>query len=151
MQVSLNTYSSSNNQTNFTALKEVNCSKLLSPLIGDDAYAIEEHFVSNLKAKKSFNELCDKYDVFVNIKPQIFGQAGILLEKALCVEIFASKIKEGGFWGLFKKQPPKEKVSGYMASGIEAKTWSLANFITENYIKAEDGMEPDIKKFLAKQ
>ena len=138
-----------NNQTSFTSLKKVNCGKLLSPLIGKDGVKIEDKLVQNLKSNKSFQTLCEKYDVFVNVGPHV-RPVGIMLDKGLSIEILASKIKKGGIFGLFKKNPPKETVSGYMAAGVEARTWTLADYIIDNFIKAKDGMETDINKFLDK-
>ena len=59
--------------------------------------------VRNLKANKSFQTLCEKYDVFVNVEPRILGQYGILLDKGLSIEILARELKKGGILGLFKK------------------------------------------------
>ncbi len=147
MQVTLN--AQNNNQTNFTSLKKVNCGKLLSPLIGEDGFAIEDKLVQNLNANKSFQTLCEKYDVFVNVAPHA-RPAGIMLDKGLSIEILASKIKKGGIFGFFMKNPPRETISGYMAAGVEARTWNLAEHIIDNFIKAKDGMEADINKFLEK-
>jgi len=104
--------------------------------------------VRNLKANKAFQTLCEKYDVFVNVEPRILELYGILLDKELSIEIFARELKKGRLLGLFRKNPPKEMVTGYKAPGVEAKMWSLANYIIKRFIQAKDGMEPDIIKFL---
>ena len=143
MQVSLNTQKF-DNTPNFTALKKVEGERILYSLIGDEGSAIVKNLTANLKANESFQTLCDKYDVFVKVQPHILGTNGIFLDKGLSLKIFAKKL---GVSGLFAK---KEKVTGYMAAGVEARTWDLAAHISETFIKPKDGMDADIIKFLQK-
>ena len=147
MQVALNTQN--NNQTSFTSLKKVNCWKLLSPLMKEDGFAIEDKLVQSLKANKSFQTLCEKYDVFVNVTPHE-RTTSINRDMLLSTVILASKIKKGGIFEFFKKNPPKERVSSFLVSGQKERARILAEYTIDNFIKAEDGMEADIKKFLDK-
>jgi hypothetical protein len=148
MQVTLNTQNM-NNQTNFTSLKKVSGGKMLKMLLGDEGRAIEKDLVSSLKSNKAFQTLCNEYDVYVNIEPHAYP-VGMILDKALSLNILVNKIKRGGFFGLFKKAPQKEKVSGYVVSGVEMKTKILAQHIIDDYINVEKGMADDINKFLKK-
>jgi len=148
MQVALNTQN--NNQTNFMSLKKVRGGKALAGLIGKDGYQIEKQLRTTLEANKSFNTLCEKFDVYVNIMPHFRPSGiGILLEKGLSLEILAREIKKDEVFGIFRKKTPKLPVCYYMASGVEANTWNLADYLTK-FIKSEEGLETDINKFIKK-
>ena len=150
MQVNLNT-NNYGNSNSFRALKHVEGENALQRLIGEAGPNIVDFMVCRLKENNSFKNLCEKCDVFVNIKPD-FRQIenSILLDKGLVLDIYARKIRNKSILNLFRKKEPLNRVSGYMAAGIEAKTWKLADYIIDNFIKrkGEKGMSADIDKFL---
>ena len=144
MQVIFNA-NMSNNQTNFQSLKKVNGIKTLESLIGEEGNSIGNEIVTNLKANDAFKELCEKFDVFVDIIPKIQPE-GIMLKKGLSLKIFAQKIDKTLF-GLFKKKE-KIPVASFMPFGLETPIWKLAEYMNNKYILVKDGLEKDICDFL---
>ena len=152
MRVNFDTQNFSNS-ANFKALKHVEGDKILQSLMGEEGPVLVDYMVQKMKAKSAFKELCEKCDVFVNIAPSYRPlDTGILLEKALTLDIFARKIREKSFWNIFKKQEPAERVTGILASGIEARTWDLADYIVNKFINRDcgKGLTVDINEFLKK-
>ena len=153
MKVDFNT--NYNNNINFSALKNVAGRDRLVEFAGKAGDAACDLIVNNLKANESFDRLCQKFDVNIAITPFIKQKPNsILLEKFLALEVFASKLERkdffGKLFGLLKKKQPEIPVAKYVASGTEAKTYNLADYITNNFINKKDGIEFEIEEFLSK-
>ena len=148
MQVNL--YTQNNyTPTNFKALKKVRGTEALQSLIGDDGKEIVNNITMNLKKNNSFDTLCRKYDVFVNIFPDCsIIPNSLYLNKALTLEIYTKKINRGIFG--FLKKNKEVPVCRYMTYGPEVKTWDLAEYINKHYINHENGLTKDITDFLIK-
>jgi hypothetical protein len=140
MQVNFN--KQNNHSVGFSSLKQVKGDKELRRLIGNEGFIIVDRMAANLEANQSFQTLCNNFDVFVSIKPKVLGQTGRFKNNGLSLEILA---KKPGISGMFSK---KEPVTEYVASGVEAKVWKLADTITECFIRQKKGMEAKINEFL---
>ena len=142
-----------NNSIMFGALKNVTGRDRLVEFAGKSGDAACDLIVNNLKANESFDRLCQNFDVNVAITPFIKQRPNsILLEEFLALEVFASKLEQKGFlgklFGLFKKKQVPISVAKYIASGTEAKTYNLADYITNNFINNKNGIELEIEEFL---
>jgi len=147
----------SNNSVNFGALKSVSGMDKLRYFAGNTGEAAHDLILFNLRANTAFGNLCEKFDVDVVITPLLRQMPdSILLEKALNLEIVASKLEKKGFFnkllGIFKKRHNPVPVAKYTAVGTEAKTkiYNLARNITDNFIEPKEGLEVEINKFLDK-
>ena len=110
--------------------------------------AIEQKLLKALKNNKSFQELCTKNDVWVEIKPVHTSY----IKTGLDVKINAGKVNE--------KNPELRKnvinhlalelYENHISSLPETKYQEHAENIVQTFIKNPDGLEADIKKFFEK-
>ena len=151
-----------NNQTSFQALKGFECGKSLKPIIGETADVIEQKLFKAFNENQYFQELCNKNNVWVDIKPKNTE----IIRSGLEVDIFANKLNES-------KLESREYVIGYNTSkfydnndvrindyselkkqGYQLQLKTLIsdyNFHTENiiesFVKNVEGLKSGIKKF----
>ena len=151
-----------NNQTSFQALKGFECGKNLKPIIGETADVIEQKLFKAFNENQYFQELCNKNDVWVDIKPKNTE----IIRSGLEVDIFASKLNK-------PKLESREYVIGYNTSKfydnndvrindyyelkkqgykLQLKTLiSDYNFhtedIIESFVKNVEGLKSGVKKF----
>jgi hypothetical protein len=92
-----------NNQASFRGLKGFECGKNLKNIIGNAGEAIEQKLLKAFNCNESFQELCKKNDVWVDIKPKHTG----LIRSGLDVEISASRLNE-------QNLERRENVIGYL-------------------------------------
>ena len=149
-----------NNNTSFQALKGFECSKNLKPIIGDAGDVIEQKLINAFNKHEYFQKLCEKKDVWVNIKPNL----NETIKTGLDVEIYASKLNESS-------PESRENVISYVTVEIGKKCKydyaqlienedklqlrdlidsynSHAENIIQKFLYDADGLKSGVKKFL---
>ena len=148
MKVNLNS-GKSNNTVNFCALKDVKGIDKIECQIGYMGKKAGNLVIENLKANPAFNDLCMKCDVYVSLLPvtEPSKKKPCLNDKGMHLEIFAQKVNKTGLSGLFCKKNPVIKVSNYKHTGVEAKPYSVAEYMIEHFINGKNGLGDDINMF----
>ena len=136
MQVNLNTQNY-NNSTNFKALKSVRGLDALESKLGRKGAEIGNTLMKNLTKNNAFNELCSKYDVYVNVR-----------DNGLSLDIFAQDIRKGLFGFLKKKN--RMLVCKTSVAGFKENKFKLTDYIANHYVKNNGGLESDINEFFKK-